>query len=460
MQTQDTDQKNGPNEAGFIGYASARIILALLLVTAVIGGTNALLNHLDLAAPISTARSDIEQDQVQGQTPMVVETENHVAEKEHTGADITEGMVDDPQVNDSDLSPAKADTQEVKSIADSTTPPPPPLPTKPPALHNEIATAEANKPLAQAAPHNTEPASQEIHIAPLPQAPQSPSQDAPHQTATPPERHPATRPVAPQPSAHSAEQKQSYRPTGVTFVESVMRPIDYELNQRFLGWRPNDIVNLADNTNNFQLGVLEVTRRTAVQLAERISRTGSTDVFNAHLQNAMNWLMVRADRYWFPAPESKYKESLKELEAYKQNLIDGTASFHTRTDNLIPLLKAYEDLLGSSDENLVKRKEKDGSAVSTFKADNYFYYAQGVASTIAVILEAIQHDFEPILESRNGSGLLHHAVESCRIAADLDPWLITNSDLDGFFANHRANMAAPISHARFYIGQLIKTLST
>ena len=28
------------------------------------------------------------------------------------------------------------------------------------------------------------------------------------------------------------------------------------------------------------------------------------------------------------------------------------------------------------------------------------------------------------------------------------------------FANHRANMAAPISHARFYLGLLIKALST
>jgi hypothetical protein len=42
----------------------------------------------------------------------------------------------------------------------------------------------------------------------------------------------------------------------------------------------------------------------------------------------------------------------------------------------------------------------------------------------------------------------------------IDPWLITNSDLSGVFANHRANMAAPLSHARFYLGVLITTLST
>jgi hypothetical protein len=31
---------------------------------------------------------------------------------------------------------------------------------------------------------------------------------------------------------------------------------------------------------------------------------------------------------------------------------------------------------------------------------------------------------------------------------------------DGILANHRANMAAPISHARFFVGMLIETLST
>jgi hypothetical protein len=79
---------------------------------------------------------------------------------------------------------------------------------------------------------------------------------------------------------------------------------------------------------------------------------------------------------------------------------------------------------------------------------------------MSVILKAVHHDFLPTLDSRHGSELLHHAIVSCETAAKLSPLIIIDSDLDGFFANHRANMAAPISHARFYISQLIKTLST
>ena len=98
--------------------------------------------------------------------------------------------------------------------------------------------------------------------------------------------------------------------------------------------------------------------------------------------------------------------------------------------------------------------------VSHFKADDYFFYAQGVASAMYTILEAVAEDFGSTVESRRGTELLHHAIESCHHAMEIDPWLITNSNWSGILANHRANLAAPISHARFFIGMLIKTLST
>lgn len=85
-----------------------------------------------------------------------------------------------------------------------------------------------------------------------------------------------------------AAKAKIFRPKGVAFIEALVQPLTYELHQRFWGWRPNDILNFTDNVNNFQQGVLEVTRRTAVILAERISRTGSTAAFDPNLERAMN----------------------------------------------------------------------------------------------------------------------------------------------------------------------------
>jgi hypothetical protein len=249
-------------------------------------------------------------------------------------------------------------------------------------------------------------------------------------------------------------------PKGVAFVEATIKPLSYELEERWWGWRPNDIVEFTDNINSFQLGVLEVTRRTVVALAERISRTGVTDSLDPNLEDAMNWFMVKASSYWFPSAESKYREGLEELQAYHEKLKAGKATFYTRTDNLIPLLASFEDLLGSCDENLVKETNEDGTPLSIFDVDNYFFYTQGVARSMATVLEAVHHDFLITLESRNATELLHHAIISCQRAAELDPWIVLDRNLSSIFANHRANMAAPISHARFYLGQLIKTLST
>jgi hypothetical protein len=249
-------------------------------------------------------------------------------------------------------------------------------------------------------------------------------------------------------------------PRGVAFVEAAIKPMEYELEERWWGWRPNDIIDVTDNVNHFQLGVLEITRRTVVALAERISRHGVTDALDPNLEEAMNWFMVKASSYWFPSAESKYKDGLDEMRVYLEHLKAGNATFYIRSDNLIPLLASFEDLLGSCDENLVKELNEDGTPVSFFATDDYFYYTQGVASAMAMVLEAVHHDFLLTLESRNATDLLHHAILSCQRAADMDPWIILDRNLSSIFANHRANMAAPISHARFYLGQLIKTLST
>lgn len=247
---------------------------------------------------------------------------------------------------------------------------------------------------------------------------------------------------------------------GVAFIEAIISSLDYELNERFYGWRRNDILRFTDNVENIQLGVLEVVRRASVTATEKISRHGPADVIDENLENAMNWFMIKPNKYWLPSPETKYNDGLHELKAYAEKLEKGKARFYTRPDNLIPLLVSFTELLGSCDENLVKTSEEDGTPVSWFKVDDYFYYAKGVAKAMGKILHAVEEDFSETLKARHGTDLLEHAVHACHVASELDPWLVTDAYLDGILANHRANMAAPISHARYYLGVLVKTLST
>jgi len=426
---------NASDDGGLKGYITRHMLMGVVLAVVVIIALKIILGFFEVPDPVlSDTSGTTGHDRVELKT--VMPQESHQVHDDSTppagheaqtlegsgllllgdsGSAIQEKPAHGGETNQTHGSPKSADTHTVPVTPRS-------------AAANETTVA------AQSAEQKTVPA----HV-PVPDA--SPA----HTTET-----------------HGAEEPEipSFPVAGMAFVDAVIRPLEYELNQRFYGWRPNDILDVTDNVNNFQLGVLEVTRRTAVILAQRISRTGSTAAFDSDLENAMNWLMIKADRYWFPSAESKYRASLDKIRNYFHRLEKGEAQFYTRTDNLIPLLTAYQDLLGSSDENLVKSHEDDGSPVGYFKSDDYFYYAQGVASAMVTILEAIEKDFHIMVSREGGMEVLHHAIESCHHAMEIDPWIILNSDMSSVFANHRLNMAAPISHARFYLGVLIKALST
>ena len=283
----------------------------------------------------------------------------------------------------------------------------------------------------------------------------------PHDTAPAPEAeehkieeeaHSAHGPAAP-------AAMRDRRP-GIATTEAIINVLEHELRGRWWGWRSNDVIQITDNVQNYQLGVLEVTRRAVVTLAERMSRTGSTALYDPNLEMAMNWIMVKAESYWFPSAESKYKETIEDLRGYATRLETGSASFFTRADNLIPLLASFEDLLGSCDEILLKAKEDDGSKVSFFKTDNYFYYTKGVIESMLKILEAVREDFHKTLDTRRSLEIMDHALHSLEHGEHIRPWIVLDSSLGSIFANHRSNLAGPVSHARFHLGLLIKALST
>ena len=391
----------------FKKFATQRIVAGLLLTVAVLWLTGTVLGLLGKSAPPITIHQQEQSAAVQIPSPKKPETSH------------TQDAGELPKTDSTGLAPSPSPAKEV-SQSDT-------------QLNTDSGTT------VQAAAPDSEKPAVPSHAGEKPAVPSL-----------------AAIPNTPDPS--SALPKKT---PGVAFVTATIKPLSYELNERFWGWRPNDILNFTDNVNNFQLGVLEVTRRTTVILTERLSRTGSVESLNKNLERAMDWLMTKPERYWFPSPEARYQDALTELATYKNNLEKGDAVFYTRSDNLLPLLAVFDNLLGSCDENLIKTKESNGEPVSWFRVDDYFYYAKGVASALETILEAVLEDFQPILETRHGTEILHHAIASCKRATEIEPWLlVTDSDFSGILANHRANMAAPISHARFYVEVLIAVLST
>ncbi|MES0445678.1 MAG: DUF2333 family protein [Desulfobacterales bacterium] len=426
------NNKEKDNKSGYFIFAATRVAIGIIFAVAVLWVFDTLLDHVEknLSEP-------------------VVQTE--YSEKARTISKAMETTYEAPSVKETSEPKEGAPLQEQPTLRETE------------SAEEHITVPETEPVQEDTAVPETEPAQARVSVPAI-----EPSQEREIIPETEPAKATTTdhKPEIEEPKTSSkiheaiVPKVSGYPDKGMAFVEAVIKPLDYELHQRFWGWRSNDALNPTDNVGNFQLGVLEVTRRTVEVLTERISRADSTATYDANLERAMNLLMVKADQYRSPSAESKYSAGLDEIRTYKEKLEKREAYFNARADNLISLLTAYEDLLGSCEESLIKAEEEDGSPVSFSKADDYFFYSKGVASAMYTILEATTENFNTILESQQAIEVLHNAIESLQNSIEVDPLIITNSDLSGIFANHRANIAMPISHARYYLKVLIKTLST
>lgn len=334
-----------------------------------------------------------------------------------------------PEVSES----AAAAGAPSQSLTSEITIPAPPPPTFPPP--EAMVTPGAEKP-APAPPEGKE-------------VPEAKSPPAP-ETISPP-------PVAPAPQPHREVR-------GVAFTRALIKIMDDQVNKSFWGWRPNSLIfgylHLTDNVNNLQLGVLEVARRTVYVLNENMSRFALTEAQNPYVNTAMNYFMVSPEKYWFPSASGKYREACENLQRYIDDLEKNRSRFYTRVDNLIALMNHFRDLLGSCFHNLIKDTEADGSPVSWFVCDDYFYFSQGVALAMAEILEGVKEDFADQLAKKNSFKLVEDAIHALHTGAHLSPWIITNASKDGILANHRANMATYIGEAEHIISTLVNVLAT
>jgi hypothetical protein len=306
----------------------------------------------------------------------------------------------------------------------------------------------------------------EAHGAPQQEAPHSPQSGQESSKGLPSPAHPpaATGPGAHLPETggeHGAEGEHGgeHGPglpqispiPGVTFVETMIKLMDYELHGRFLGWRPNDIVlgQFTDDVNYYQLGVLEALRFTTLRLKDSLTRMGDADSYDPDLELALNLLMNRSTSFWFPSAETSYGEAVDHLKAFLEKLKTGQRSFYYRKDNLVLLIATYKDLLGNVNRNLIS------ADMSWFKTDDNFYYAKGVSHVFYEILRVVRVGYQsPLASTMNALDIMDEILHELHREEEIDPWIILDSDLDGFFANHRANLNAPLSEVAHLLGVL------
>ncbi len=335
------------------------------------------------------------------------------------------------------------------------------VPSPPEAPAAAALPAEPPKPVA---PESSEAA---VPETPKPAAPE-PSKGLISEPAKPDKAPPvpeAPPSLAPAPPPHKVVPAVPVaKVKGAAFTHALVKIMDDQVNKTLFGWRSNSIIfgklGLTDDVNNLQLGVLEVARRTAIVLNENMTRFAVTESHNLQVNEAMNFLMVSPDKYWFPSASGKYREAIQDLEKYMEDLRLGRSRFYTRVDNLIALFNHYRDILGSCYYNLVKDTEAGGSGVSWLQADDYFFFSKGVALSMAEMLEAVKEDFNDEFQKKNTHKLLDDTIHALHAASHLSPWIITDGAKDGFLANHRANQSTYIGEAEHLVSTIKTVLAT
>ena len=272
-------------------------------------------------------------------------------------------------------------------------------------------------------------------------------------------------------------------PVGAATVATLIRIADIMLHKDSVallrgGYLSNDIMPPGvwmDNIPNWEFGVLVQVRDLARFLRSDFSRSQSQSAQDVDVVAAENSFFIRNDQWIFPKSETEYRKGIAHLRLYLARLNDpdaGNAQFYARADNLSSWLAEVETRLGSLSQRLsasVGKRQLDTSLAGDSSArqststdreqlvktpwlelDDVFYEARGTAWALIHLLQAVEQDFDKVLEDKNASISLQQIVRELE-ATQHPVWSIMvlngSGSTFGIINNHSLVMASYISRA-------------
>ncbi|KRE96530.1 hypothetical protein ASG87_16175 [Frateuria sp. Soil773] len=283
-------------------------------------------------------------------------------------------------------------------------------------------------------------------------------------------------------------ERQRPMAVGVVTTSTLIESVQVLLDKRG-GYLSNDKLPpgvLMDNLPNWEFGSLTASRDLVRALRNDFSRSQTQSTEDKDLADADPLLNSPNDRWLLPSSESQYRKAIRHLDGYLDRLgdnDDGNAHFYARADNLADYLQVVSARLGSLSQRLsasVGQIRLDtvpsadvpagastapapggGQLVKTpwTKIDDNFYEARGYTWTVLAQLKAIQHDFGPILRSKNADASLGQVIRELEEAQKpLHSPMVLNGSPYGFFANHSLVLANYVSRANAAIIDLRELL--
>ncbi len=216
---------------------------------------------------------------------------------------------------------------------------------------------------------------------------------------------------------------------GVDLINAITSQLRYELDSTF-GWSANDIIFnkfILDNRAYRQYGVYNATKTIVDFFSTDIAKLGSSDKENNDLYSArMNYLALSPSRWGFlfiPSAESSYKEGLKLIDKYTEDLKADKAIYNLRSDDIYNGLNLIlgDRLLGYAIGSLQATKEDSFTTV-----DNKIYEVQGMAIVIRDFFRAL-YVLYPEMAEKNNQQNYDVALDYLDKICNYNPLIVTTS---------------------------------
>ncbi len=229
---------------------------------------------------------------------------------------------------------------------------------------------------------------------------------------------------------------------GAVLSAAMRNRLSQEMRSTF-GWSVNDLwispTRWLDNRANRQRGTIFATRMLLNFYSTHLSKYGAVDAENEQLKEAREKrLAFTEDSWWFPSTEKEYRKGIALIKQYEADLLDGTAIFNMRSDDMYDLLDFItgRQLLDQPLGLLVQSNPE----VPYSDLDDRIYYTQGVILVLRDLLKTL-FVLYPEIEAKGGTDNIRVAMREIDQICTFDPVVVLRGDHDSVMADHRGKMA-------------------
>jgi len=226
-----------------------------------------------------------------------------------------------------------------------------------------------------------------------------------------------------------------------------------------LGWKYTPFM---DNKAAFQRGINQATRRTAIELVDRLGRVRGTSSININLQEAREaanysedaWVLTFSWPFIQPTTSSRLNDARKSLTKFNAQLSRCDADFDARADNLLQFLDRVTSDIGGTSDILQRRMELSNFTGFDRRADDRFWFTYGQLYAYHGILSAMRQDFGRVFKQRNLNALWQRIDDQLENALRVSPLVVVNGSPSSIVKSHLETIGFDLLRVRSNLVEL------